>query len=276
MSDTGSKKRLLAAVVQMTSRGNVADNLNKASGLLMEAARRGAELAVLPENFALLTADDGIKRLAAEGIPGEGPILSTMRAFARRYQMALVLGSMPEAGNGERIHNTCVYVDEAGEVKAVYRKIHLFDVAIPDGATYRESTLVAPGTTPVWAQTAWGKLGLSVCYDVRFPELYRQLSAAGVRMLTVPAAFTVHTGRDHWHPLLRARAIENLCFVLAAAQQGRHDERRVTYGHSLIVDPWGQILAEVGDHEGVALAELDFDYQDQLRRELPSLDHRRL
>jgi predicted amidohydrolase len=276
MAEKGSGKRLLAAVVQMTSGGEVAANLEKASHLVAEAARRGARLAVLPENFALMAAADSAKIAMAETIPGDGPILAKMGALARRLQIAIVLGGMPESMNGTRVFNSCVFLDQTGEVKAIYRKIHLFDVAIPDGAHYRESQLVSAGTSPVVAETAWGSLGLSICYDVRFPELYRNLSAAGARMLTVPAAFTMYTGRDHWHALLRARAIENLCFVLAAAQQGRHDERRVTYGHSLIVDPWGQILAEVGDREGIAVAELDFDYQDRLRRELPALHHRRL
>jgi predicted amidohydrolase len=169
-----------------------------------------------------------------------------------------------------------VYLDKTGEIRGIYRKIHLFDVAIPDGATYRESSSVAPGHEAVMVHTPWGGLGMTVCYDLRFPELYRKLVADGARMLTVPAAFTLHTGRDHWHPLLKARAIENLCFVLAAAQYGRNTATRVTYGHACIIDPWGHVLAEVGDREGVALAELDFAQQDKLRRELPALQHRRL
>jgi predicted amidohydrolase len=199
-----------------------------------------------------------------------------MRQAAREHKVALVLGGMPEAISATHVHNTAVYLDAGGEIRAIYRKIHLFDVAIPDGATYRESATVAPGSDVVVAETPWGGLGLSICYDVRFPELYRRLSAAGARMLTVPAAFTLHTGRDHWHPLLQARAIENLSFVLAAAQYGRHNAKRVTFGHACVVDPWGHVLAEVGDRVGVAVAELDFAYQDRLRRELPSLEHRRL
>ncbi len=267
----------LAAVVQMTSGGDVGHNLERASELVAQAARRGAELAVLPENFAILADNESAKFAVAESVPGEGPILSTMRGLAKKHNIALVLGGMPEkSARDSHVHNTAVYLDQAGEVRAIYRKIHLFDVSIPDGADYRESGTVAPGQDAVVADTPWGGLGLSVCYDVRFPELYRALSAKGARMIAIPAAFTLHTGRDHWHVLLRARAIENLSFVLAAAQYGRHNPKRVTYGHSLIVDPWGQILAEVGDAEGVAVAELDFDYQDKVRRELPSLGHRRL
>jgi predicted amidohydrolase len=291
--------RVMAAVVQMTSGGELAANLQRAATLLAEAAHRGAELAILPENFALLAADERAKFAVAETLGSDGPILTAMREAAARHKMALVLGGLPErAGEAsgasrvaseaavpprtpgsigdDRVHNTAVYLDATGETRAVYRKVHLFDVAIPDGAEYRESATVAPGAQPVVASTPWGGLGLSVCYDLRFPELYRALAGAGARMLAVPAAFTLHTGRDHWHVLLRARAVENLCFVLAAAQFGRHNARRVTYGHSLIVDPWGHVLAEVGDHEGVAVAELDFAYQDRLRRELPVLDHRRL
>jgi predicted amidohydrolase len=269
--------KMLAAVAQMTSGGDVGHNLSAAEALIADAARRGAELVVLPENFALLADDEKVKLGVAEAIPGDGPILTRMREAARRHSVALVLGGFPEkTARPSHVHNTCVYLDRAGELAAVYRKIHLFDVAIPDGATYRESASVEPGSEPVVARTPWGGLGLSVCYDVRFPELYRALAAIGARMLVVPAAFTLHTGRDHWHVLLRARAVENLAFVLAAAQYGRHNPKRVTYGHSLIVDPWGQVLAEVGDHPGVAVAELDFDYQDKLRAELPALGHRRL
>ena len=267
---------MLAAVAQMTSGDDLARNLARAAELAAEAARRGAALLVLPENFALFAADEEAKLAVAEPVPGSGPILTALGEAARKNRIALVLGGMPEkTARPTHVHNTCVYLDQQGAIGAVYRKIHLFDVAIPDGATYRESKSVEPGADAVVAETPWGGLGLSVCYDLRFPELYRRLAARS-RMLAVPAAFTLHTGRDHWHVLLRARAIENLCFVLAAAQFGKHNPKRVTYGHALIVDPWGHVLAEVGDREGVAVAELDFDYQDRLRRELPALDHRRI
>jgi len=268
--------RMLAGVVQMTSGADRGANLDKARTLVAEAARRGAQLVVLPENFALIGEDERAKFAVAETLAGDGPILATMRQTARELKVDLVLGGMPEAVDHTHVHNTAVYLDATGEIRGIYRKIHLFDVAIPDGATYRESASVVAGREAVAVDSAWGKVGLSICYDLRFPELYRALVAEGARILTVPAAFTLHTGRDHWHPLLQARAIENLAFVLAAAQYGRHNPKRVTYGHACIVDPWGHVLGEVGDREGVAVAELDFEYQDRLRRELPALEHRRL
>jgi predicted amidohydrolase len=267
---------LLAAVAQMTSVGDLAHNLERATALVAEAARRGARLCVLPENFAFLGEHERDKLAVAEVLDGSGPILRAMAEAARRGSIALVLGGLPERADETHVYNTSVYLDADGAVGGVYRKIHLFDVAIPDGATYRESASVRPGDAPVSVETPWGALGMTICYDVRFPELYRALATRGARILTVPAAFTLHTGRDHWHVLLRARAIENLAFVLAAAQYGRHNDMRVTYGHALIVDPWGQILAECPDKEGIAVAELDFQQQDRLRQSLPALTHRRL
>ena len=275
---------LIAAAVQMNSGPDLAKNLARARALVEQAADRGARLVALPENFALMTANEEDKRDAAEAIepgPSEKPgrIVSAMAEAAAATKSWLVLGGMPErsaeAGSG-RVHNSCVVLDDTGAVRAVYRKIHLFDVFIPDGASYAESKSVAPGTEPVVVETPWGGLGLSVCYDVRFPELYRALSSGGARMAVVPAAFTLHTGRDHWHVLLRARAIENLLYVIAPAQQGRHEGNRLTFGHSLVVEPWGTVIADAPDGEGLAVAELDFERQARLRRELPALDHRRL
>jgi len=232
---------LLAAVVQMTSREDLSANLVRAEALVAEAAARGAQLIGLPENFALFTSNEADRQRAREPLDGSGPILTAMSAAARRHRVALILGGMPERlgqdGDGPRAHNTAVYLDPDGRVGASYRKIHLFDVAIPDGATYAESDSTVAGTEAVVVDMPWAKLGLSVCYDLRFPELYRELTRRGAQILTVPAAFTLHTGRDHWHVLLRARAIENLCYVLAPAQFGRHTEKRHTYGHALIVDP---------------------------------------
>ena len=267
---------MLAGVVQVTSGADLERNLDRSRALVEEAAGMGAKLIVLPENFAFLGEHETAKMAVAEAVPGDGRILSTMRQLARDQKVDLVLGGMPEAVSATHVHNTSVYVDARGDIRGIYRKIHLFDVAIPDGAVYRESASVKPGDEAVIVDAGFGKVGLTICYDLRFPELYRSLVREGARILTVPAAFTLHTGRDHWHPLLKARAIENLAFVLAAAQFGRHNAKRVTFGHACIVDPWGHVLAEVGDREGVAVADLDFAYQDRMRRELPALEHRRL
>ena len=268
---------LLAGVVQVTSGADLEHNLSRSAALVAEAAKMGAKLVVLPENFAFLGEHETAKMAVAEAVPGDGrdPVDHARagahargRPGARRY-----------ARGGQR-HARAQHLGVRRRARprsaGIYRKIHLFDVAIPDGAVYRESASVKPGDQPVVVDGALGKVGLTICYDLRFPELYRRLVGDGARILTVPAAFTLHTGRDHWHPLLKARAIENLAFVLAAAQFGRHNAKRVTFGHACIVDPWGHVLAEVGDREGVAVAELDFDYQDRMRRELPALEHRRL
>ena len=284
---------LLAAVVQLTSTSEVKANLARAQALVEKAARRGAQLILLPENFALLSSDETDKLRYAVSIGSDGKshcaaeidILSEMRATASRLGIHLILGGMPElASDGKRVFNSCIHLRPSGhangtaEIAAIYRKIHLFDVDFGPSGALRESDTVAPGDVDqsVLAETPWGGVGLSVCYDVRFPELYRRLASRGARTLVVPAAFTLHTGKDHWHLLLRARAVENQCFVLAAAQQGRHSAQRLTYGHSLIVDPWGTVLAECPDGEGIAVAELDFAAQDRVREQLPSLKHRRL
>ncbi|HJZ85913.1 MAG TPA: carbon-nitrogen hydrolase family protein [Polyangia bacterium] len=271
--------RLGVGVVQITSRENVAANLARCEGAIAEAAGRGARLLALPENFAFLGLHERDKFKVAEVLDDAqpGPILGALKAAAQKNRCWVVGGGMPEqTREPEKVYNTCVVVDEAGRLAATYRKIHLFDVDIPHGAQFRESDSVVPGQRPVVVETPWGRLGLSVCYDLRFPELYRALAQEGARMIVVPSAFTLHTGKDHWHALLRARAIENQCFLIAPAQFGRHNEKRTTYGHSVIVDPWGTVLAEMGDREGVAVAELDFDFLEKTRREMPCLTHRRL
>lgn len=277
---------LIAAVVQLTSTADVARNLRRVAELCERAKARGAQLIALPENFALLSSSEQDKFQHAVSFDGSGAgssdpsILGAMQELAARLGVHLILGGMPERSSQQgRVYNTCVLLDPTGGVAALYRKIHLFDVDFPGAATtLRESSTVSAGEVDqaVVAPTPWGGLGLSVCYDVRFPELYRRLTENGARILTVPAAFTLHTGKDHWHVLLRARAIENQCFVLAPAQQGRHSQTRVTYGHSLIIDPWGTVLADCPDGEGIALAELDFSTLERVRTELPCLAHRRL
>jgi len=263
------------AAVQMTSTDDVAANLAAAETLLDEAAAAGAQLAALPENFAYLRRE-GVRAPCAQGLDGE--IVGFLREAARRHAFWLLGGSFPEDAGDGRVFNTSVLLSPEGAIEAVYRKIHLFDVDLraQGGAEFRESAAIAPGQEVVVAKTPFGGLGLSVCYDVRFPELYRAQSERGVRFLAVPAAFAVETGRDHWEVLLRARAIENQAFVVAPAQCGRHSPERASYGRSLIVDPWGLVLARAPDRPCTIVAECDLDAQDRLRASLPALAHRRL
>ena len=273
-----------AAAVQMCSTEDVAANLERAAALVHEASRMGAEMVGLPENFAYLGSDKDHRASLAETLggaagPTSGPgILQHMRRLAMDTGVWLLLGGFPERvpGHDDRLANTSVLLDNRGEVRAHYRKIHLFDVEVPGGHRFCESDTVVRGDTPVLAQTPWGPLALSICYDLRFPELYRQLTADGARMIAVPSAFTRETGKDHWHVLLRARAIENQAYLIAPAQWGFHGGKRASYGHAMIVDPWGVVLAECGERDSVAVATLDFEYQDKVRANLPCLSHRRL
>jgi predicted amidohydrolase len=213
---------------------------------------------------------------AAEAL--DGLLVTSYRELALRHGIWLLLGSFAElTADPNRLHNTSVLIDAQGMIRAVYRKIHLFDASPPDGVPYRESDTVTAGQEVVTADSPWGRLGLSICYDVRFPELYRQLSSRGATLLTVPSAFTVPTGRAHWEVLLRARAIENLAFVVAPAQVGDHGHGRKSYGHSMIVSPWGEVLAEgEGDAPGVIVADISSDAIDKARAMIPALSHRRL
>jgi deaminated glutathione amidase len=264
------------ALVQTTSTDDVAANLTAASRLVEEAAERGASLVALPENFAFLRREGG-SIPCAQGLDGE--IVGCLRALARRLHVRILGGSFPEAAPGEaRVFNTSVLISPAGEIEAVYRKIHLFDVDLSasGGGVHRESAVIAPGREVVVAQTPDAAIGLSVCYDLRFPELYRELAARGAQILAVPSAFTRETGKDHWEVLLRARAIENQAFVIAPAQCGRHSEARASHGRSLIVDPWGLVLAQGGDRPCVVLADCDLGELARIRASLPALEHRRL
>jgi nitrilase len=234
-------------------------------------------LAALPENFALMGLNEDDKFAAAE-VDGKGPIQDWLAAVARALNLWIVGGTIPIALPGERrVAAANLVVDAQGERRARYDKIHLFDVDIPRRAErYRESATVAPGSAPVVVDTPIGRLGLAVCYDVRFPELFRSLSMQGAQVLSVPSAFTVPTGEAHWHVLMRARAIENLCFVLAPAQSGTHPNGRATFGHSMIVDPWGAELAVRTQGTGVVLAEIDLSMSEEVRTRFPALAHRRL
>ncbi|GAA5182626.1 carbon-nitrogen hydrolase family protein [Rugosimonospora acidiphila] len=262
------------AVCQLNSRDDRSANLAVARSLLERAAAAGADLAVLPE-FT-----DYLGR-AAE-LPKPEPIDGEYGQFfadaARELSMWVHAGSFHEAGpDPAHTYNTSLVFDPNGDLAAVYRKIHLYDVEIPGRVSYLESASVAPGSTPVSLRVKDRTVGLSICYDLRFPELYRHLAVVdGASILVVPAAFMLHTGRDHWEVLLRARAIENQCFVVAAGQIGDHEPGRTCFGRSMVIDPWGTVLAQAPDQVGVTVADLDFDRLDAIRAELPSLANRRL
>ncbi len=264
------------AAIQMSSSAEVADNLDTARRLVSEAARLGASIVVLPENFALMGRREADKLAVAES-DGEGPIQSALAALAAAAGVWIVAGTIPLRVPGEtRVAAASLVFDARGTRVARYDKIHLFDVDIPGrDEAYRESAHNVPGSEVVVVDTPAGRLGLSVCYDVRFPELYRRMSAAGASWFAVPAAFTVPTGAAHWETLLRARAIENLCDVVAAAQVGHHANGRDTWGHSLIVDHWGRVLAMRAEGSGVVVADLDPAAQAEARRRFPALAHRR-
>lgn len=272
----------LVAAVQMSSRDDLDANLARAAELTRRAAARGATLIGLPENLSFIGPEEA-KLATAEtfelGAVSEqsGRVARWGSALARETRAWLLLGGVPErTAEAGRVHNTALLLDPAGAIVARYRKVHLFDVALADGTAHNESRVVAPGGDVVVADTPAGRLGLSICYDVRFPELYRRLVTAGATVLAVPAAFTVPTGRDHWHVLLRARAIESQCYVLAPAQWGKHPGNRLTYGKSLVADPWGDVVAQASDGVNVARATLDPKRVGDVRGQLPSLRHRRL
>jgi len=266
---------LKVATIQMNSGADVAHNLGVAGQLLADAAAAGAVLAVLPENFAIMGAKEA-DRLAVAEAPGSGPIQDAMAELAQKLSLWIVAGTLPVRGRTpQRVAPACIVFDANGRQVARYDKIHLFDVDIPDKKeSYRESATFEPGNEPIVVETPVGKLGLSVCYDLRFPELYRRLSAQGAQLLAMPAAFTVPTGQAHWEVLLRARAVENLCYVLAAAQWGLHANGRETYGDAMIVDYWGRVLARQPTGAGVVVAEVDLAAQAGVREGFPALKHR--
>ena len=271
------------AVIQLSSQDDVTANLARVRELVLEAGRSGAELVALPENFAFM-GEESKKFEIAERVDADhaGPIVTALRLAARDARVWLVAGGMPERSDDPaRPFNTSLLFEPEGRLVSKYRKVHLFDVDLPDGTKLLESGATTAGSEPVVDEISGraGKpipLGMTICYDLRFPELYRRLGERGARIVTVPAAFTLTTGKDHWHVLLRARAIENQVFVLAPAQHGKHPRGRQTYGKSLIVDPWGDVLAQCAEGEGFAMARLDFAAQDRVRASLPCLTHRRM
>lgn len=263
----------------MTSVADVSANLATARGLLERARAEGAVLAALPENFALMGRRETDKLEVAEPF-GEGPIQAFLGHCARELKMWIVGGTAPVRvpDNPAKVSAASLLFDDQGRCVARYDKIHLFDVDLPDREeSYRESATIDPGAQSKVASTPVGHLGMAVCYDVRFPELFRTLQSQGAEVLCLPSAFTAATGRAHWELLVRARAVENLCYMLAPAQGGTHENGRETFGDSLIVDPWGQVLARVGAAgPGLAVAEIDRTLQQELRRRFPALTHRKL
>ena len=264
---------LRVACVQLNSSAVKADNLEKAERLVARAASTGADLVVLPEKW---NAIGSVETLRANAEPLEGgESVEAMSGWAARHGITLVGGSITEAREGrEKLSNTCAVFDPSGEIAAVYRKIHMFDVEV-GGHVYRESEAEEPGEETLVCDAEGWRVGLSVCYDLRFPELYRILALEGAELVMVPAAFTLYTGKDHWELLLRARAVENQCYIAAANEWGVHEGGKASYGRSTIVDPWGVVLAQAADEDMVITAELDRAHMERIRRDLPSLANRR-
>src|ERR1700743_2350309 len=263
-----------AACVQMRSSDNMEENIRDASNMIRDAARQGAQFIATPENTTLMAPDGGAK-LERACPEAQDPALPAFRALAEELGIWLLIGSLAIKISGAKTANRSYLVIPQGPIVARYDKIHLFDVDLPSGEKYRESNTVAGGNQAVVADTPWGKVGLSICYDLRFPQLYRKLAQKGAFLLTVPSAFTETTGKAHWHVLLRARAIENGAFVVAPAQGGTHANGRQTFGHSLIIAPWGEILAEGGTEPGVIVADIDPAAVTSARSRVPSLRHDR-
>jgi len=266
--------KLKLACVQLNAGSDPEINLAAASARVREAAAQGAEFIALPEYAVLL---DGSGRVMRERSPEESghPALAAFAALARETNAWLLVGSLTVKRDDERMANRSYLVSAAGEIVARYDKIHMFDVTLPGGKVIRESSAYCPGGSAVVAATPWGPLGMSVCYDLRFPQLYRALATAGAVMLFVPASFQRETGPSHWQVLLRARAIENAAWVIAPAMCGDHANGRSTYGHSIVIDPWGRVIAELDDQPGVLRADIDTAEAARIRSMLPSLEHDR-
>lgn len=263
---------LRVAAIQMCSGQDRDENLERARVLVADAVHRGALIVALPENFSYLDRE-GEKLAVVEDLD-DGPSVRFLREIAATFGVAVVGGSVPlRAETPEKVTNTCLVFDPDGRLVARYDKLHLFDISLDTAHTFLESRYVEPGRNVVTTSLFGRVMGLSICYDLRFPELYRRLVREGAEVLFVPSAFTMHTGKDHWLALLRARAIENQCYVIAPAQFGRHNDRRESYGRTMIVDPWGQIRVQAPDQESVIVADLDFDYLDRIRERLPCLTH---
>jgi predicted amidohydrolase len=262
------------ALLQMQTGNDLAQNLHALKSMTREAARNGAQLVLTPEYTLMM---DGSGRVMRErALPADGgSALAELQALAREHSVWLLAGSLTLRTEAERIANRSYLLAADGRVAASYDKIHMFDATLPDGKVIRESSAYCPGDRAVVAETPWGKLGLTVCYDLRFPQLYRALAKAGALYLTIPSSFQRATGKFHWHTLIKARAIENACFVFAPAMCGEHPGNRTTYGHSLVVDPWGEVLADGGEAAGIVYADIDPARVAHVRSMLPCLEHDR-
>jgi deaminated glutathione amidase len=269
-----TKDRFQVGLVQMRTGKEIQNNLVEAEALIREAAGRGAHYIQTPENTLVMEVDAKhlLKKIAPEDAT-EG--VTVFSRLARELGVWLHIGSLAiKVGNGRAANRAFLFAPN-GKLTLRYDKIHMFDVNLPSGESYRESATFVPGTVAYMAGLPWGGLGIATCYDMRFPEQYKALAQAGAKFLTAPSAFTKVTGEAHWHVLLRARAIENGCFVFAAAQGGRHASGRTTYGHSIVISPWGEILAEAGTEPGVIVADIDASEVDRVRARIPALDHTR-
>ncbi|QDP73080.1 carbon-nitrogen hydrolase family protein [Legionella israelensis] len=260
------------AIAQMTSLPRVEDNMTLVEQLIVQAHEQGAELIVLPENFALMGKKETDKSDIAE-VFGHGPIQDKISQLAKQFTIWVIAGTLPIKGEGRRVRASSLVYDQSGHCVARYDKIHLFDVRVSEHEAHKESSSIEPGNNVVVVDTPVGKIGLSVCYDLRFPELYQQLVLKGAELFTIPSAFTATTGLAHWEVLLKARAIENLSYVVAPNQSGEHENGRQTYGHSMIIDPWGRTLAELETEMGVLSADIDLNWLHKLRKQFPCNDH---
>jgi len=266
---------LIAAAIQMASGPGVAANLTEAGRLIDMAYKAGAKLVVLPENFSIMPVNESERNLAAEEF-GTGPIQDFIAGKAAQHGIWIVAGTigikMPDGG---KIHSASILYNDSGEAVGRYDKIHLFDVKLENGEVYTESSVFEAGDTPLVVDTPFGKLGMAICYDLRFPELFRAMLDQGANIFALPSAFTVRTGKAHWEVLVRARAIENLAYIIAAGQGGYHVNGRETFGDSMIVNPWGEILDRLPRGSGVVTGKIDRDFQLRIRNNLPSINHRR-
>jgi len=264
------------AAIQMTSTSDVKTNLEQAAELIAYAAKQNAKLAVLPENFVLMGKNETDKLNIKETF-GTGPIQTFLAEQAKKHNIWIVGGSIPIAATQpDKVYNTCLVYNDQGQCIARYDKIHLFDVQVSDTETYLESQVIAAGDKIVVIDTPVGRLGLAICYDIRFSELFRTMQEKGAEIFALPTAFTVPTGQAHWEVLTRARAIENFCYLIAACQTGTHDSGRKTYGHSEIVEPWGTVITHLDQGKGVIVADIDLEKLHQIRKKIPVDKHRKI